>query len=874
MKKITLLFATMLAMSGMAFGQKEGKVILKKDLEIPYLPLKTISYSVVSQSSPNGNSVVINTRDSNGSAYLLDKNGKKIFSFKNNEKIENVFFYFNKENNIYNLLYCYHTENDERTKIDSIVFLNENYERVKNFDLCKKNSFLKSMDDGILYNDSLNKLTKYNVRGLEEWSYINSSDIELLNDKPPYLMRIDNFDKSSILIIDKNGVKKGLTTEDSFFEIYPTNDEGFWIITSNNREKKELVKYDSFGKETCRIKYKDLNLVSDNLQTMSDNSLVLSDFINQVIYFLKIEANGNVKRTNRENGQIKISNPIRYINLKVINEGVLMYSITYDSLINLSGGGQRRAFTTVVGQENLNFENLNWHKNVASSFDRPPNIEFQTDDGGLFQVSYIDLERTNVLKYIKLDGVEKWIYKNTVFPFYQVKKINQLVYVYSATSKYYLYLLDYKNGNVLLKKDNILMSLSDIKEDKLGNQYIKYSDPNCFETNCAKENLLVFKKDGTLFWQYSYQIFIGDNLYSGTIENSLVVNENGTVSTLNREADGNSYKYILRKISPCNDLNAISITGKTEACPTEKVKLSIQKEEGLTYQWQKDGKDIPNTKDVVYDFGESGTYTVIAKDELCGNSVTSNVLKLTIRPLPSTEITAPKSVFCDGEKVTIASKTNGTFFQWQKDGKDIPNATTGIYEVSQAGDYRVGVRDDKCPQVGYSNIYTIITKLLPEANISTDIKGVVYEPFTVKMSANSGTGLAYQWLKDDVIIPDETKAIYEAKKSGKYTVNVTYDGCTKRSDALTISILIPLSNQEEIGEETVQVYPNPNKGEFKIILPKSLKSADVQLFDTFGRERSLMYVGEQAQADGLVQGVYFLRIQKGERSVVNKIVIE
>ena len=336
----------------------------------------------------------------------------------------------------------------------------------------------------------------------------------------------------------------------------------------------------------------------------------------------------------------------------------------------------------------------------------------------------------------------------------------------------------------------------------------------------------------------------------------------------------NKNQYILRKISPCNDLNAISITGNTEACPTEKVKLSIQKEEGLTYQWQKDGKDIPNTKDVVYDFGESGTYTVVVKDELCKTQATSNEIKVTIRPLPNTEITAPKSTFCDGEKTTIASKTNGTFFQWQKDGKDIPNATTGIYEVSQAGDYRVGVRDDKCPQVGYSNIYTIITKLLPEANISTDIKGVVYEPFTVKMSANSGTGLAYQWLKDDVIIPDETKAIYEAKKSGKYTVNVTYDGCTKRSDALTISILIPLSNQEEIGEETVQVYPNPNKGEFKIILPKSLKSADVQLFDTFGRERSLMYVGEQAQADGLVQGVYFLRVQKGEKNVVNKIVIE
>lgn len=187
---------------------------------------------------------------------------------------------------------------------------------------------------------------------------------------------------------------------------------------------------------------------------------------------------------------------------------------------------------------------------------------------------------------------------------------------------------------------------------------------------------------------------------------------------------------------------------------------------------------------------------------------------MTIRQLPTAEITAPKSTFCDGEKTTIASKTNGIFFQWQKDGKDILNATTDIWEVSQAGNYRVGVRDDKCPQVGYSNIYTIITKLLPEANISTDMKGVVCEPLTVKMSANSGTGLAYQWLKDDVIIPNEKKLIYEAKKSGKYNVIVTQEGCIKRSDDLTISILIPLSNQEEVGDE-VKVYPNPSKGELK-----------------------------------------------------------
>ena len=96
----------------------------------------------------------------------------------------------------------------------------------------------------------------------------------------------------------------------------------------------------------------------------------------------------------------------------------------------------------------------------------------------------------------------------------------------------------------------------------------------------------------------------------------------------------------------------------------------------------------------------------------------------------------------------------------------------------------------------------------------------------------------------------------------------------KRSDALTISILIPLAKEEEIGEEAVQVYPNPNQGNFKIILPKTLKTGEIQLFDSFGRETLLKYTGEQAQVEGLTQGIYFLRVQKGEKSIVNKIVIE
>ena len=45
---------------------------------------------------------------------------------------------------------------------------------------------------------------------------------------------------------------------------------------------------------------------------------------------------------------------------------------------------------------------------------------------------------------------------------------------------------------------------------------------------------------------------------------------------------------------------------------------------------------------------------------------------LPLRPLPITEAKSTKTIFCEGEKTTITTITNGKFFQWQKDEKDIP----------------------------------------------------------------------------------------------------------------------------------------------------------------------------------------------------------
>ncbi|MEA5460189.1 hypothetical protein VB796_14120 [Arcicella sp. LKC2W] len=56
MKKFTLLFATLLAMFGDAFGQKEGKVLWEKKIdELDTKNMDTFFYRTSIFASPNGN---------------------------------------------------------------------------------------------------------------------------------------------------------------------------------------------------------------------------------------------------------------------------------------------------------------------------------------------------------------------------------------------------------------------------------------------------------------------------------------------------------------------------------------------------------------------------------------------------------------------------------------------------------------------------------------------------------------------------------------------------------------------------------------------------------------------------------------------------
>jgi hypothetical protein len=746
MRKIIFLLCAVLGVSGVAFGQKKPELLWEKE---------TVSFGFFGFgiSVTSTEKIILSDVTSDGKA-IYEKDGQ-IMQFPMKGKYSG--FYVGK-----NINWFYSPSRD------SVYIADKELNLIKEI----AGSYnLSEVSDGILdFSDT--KVIKYDFKGNLLWKYTSSKKIKesqkVLFLKEKLSSSLLELEEGGFLFFDKNGNSshipdlQGIVAADDK-QVFNTSDGGFWYASLNN-----FVKYDSGGKQTAYVDFEKENIkylqawtINKGTIINNDNALIVFQYKGQDMFFTKIEIDGKIKTISKQvNGFRGTTSP----KFQMINNDEFMFShIDFDSKRN-------------IGVVNFQKPESSWVKEVNSFFD-----DVFCEDSFLTFVRTKDNKTTNI-NIFDLKGNLAWAIAN-----------DSITNVIQAKSKKYIY-VDYNSSVAKYQISNgeKLWQFSKPKgvtvygisfEGADGNDYWYNSTGNGTD---AKIDLIKNKKK-TDFFKFPNTF---DQIHSPWI----IDYKNKAIITATSE----SFQQILRKYSTrcAYGLEATAeADGKTEVCTGTKVKLSTTKQDGLTYQWQKDGKDIPTFKDVVHDVEESGNYTVTVKDEICQSQTTSNPIKVTIKPTP-------------------------------------------------------------------------------EASISTDIKGVVYEPFTVKMSANTGTGLSYQWLKDDVIIPSETTANYEAKKSGKYNVSVSKDGCTKLSDALTISILIPLANQKEVGEEVVQIYPNPNKGEFKIILPKALKSADIQLFDSYGRERTLTYKGEQAQAEGLVIGAYFLRVSKDGKVVTSKLIIE
>lgn len=226
-------------------------------------------------------------------------------------------------------------------------------------------------------------------------------------------------------------------------------------------------------------------------------------------------------------------------------------------------------------------------------------------------------------------------------------------------------------------------------------------------------------------------------------------------------------------------------SGVTTICNGNTVLLTASTATGQTYQWKKDGVNIGgSTAQYTYIANAAGTYTCIVTNA-CG-SVTSNSIVLINGNISAAISTSNNTNLCGGSTATLtANAGTGLSYLWYRNAVST-GVNTQSYTVNTAGTYTCVV-SNTCGS-NTSNAIVITTGLAPVAAISSAGNNTVLCPSaSIVLSANTGTGLSYQWYRNGTIIGGATASTYLASTIGNYTciVSNTCGGTTSNSIGLT-----------------------------------------------------------------------------------------
>ncbi|MBI5385264.1 MAG: immunoglobulin domain-containing protein [Verrucomicrobia bacterium] len=250
----------------------------------------------------------------------------------------------------------------------------------------------------------------------------------------------------------------------------------------------------------------------------------------------------------------------------------------------------------------------------------------------------------------------------------------------------------------------------------------------------------------------------------------------------------------------------------------------------LTYRWQRNEQSFPATGSPILTLysvltNHAGDYRVVVSNAF--GMATSEVAHLTVTILPPVVTTPPRSLVADvGATPTFTVGVTGTWpfqYQWQRNGLDIPGATSSelyvaVSSTNQAGGYRVIVWNSA--GVATSAVATLTVLLRPPE--------ITQQPQTQTVEAGhtayfyiyttGGYPQFFQWQFNGQDLPGATNGYLNryaptTNETGDYRVVVTnvFGAATSQVARLTVEVYPPQiyqqpSSQSVDADGTAQLY--------------------------------------------------------------------
>ena len=241
-------------------------------------------------------------------------------------------------------------------------------------------------------------------------------------------------------------------------------------------------------------------------------------------------------------------------------------------------------------------------------------------------------------------------------------------------------------------------------------------------------------------------------------------------------------------------------------CEGQSVVLSVGAQgTALTYQWRRNGQNIPGATQATYQFmatlSDAGIYDVVVSNA-CG-SVTSDTVRVTVKERPRITQQPPASLtVCVGQSVTLRVTATGTGlrYQWRRNGTPIPGATQSSYTIAAVQPADSGIYDvvvsGECEPPAYSTQTELRVTGPPQIVEHPQSQSVrVGQSVTFRVQAQ-GQNLQYQWRKNGLAIagatqPQYTIAAAQLADAGLYDCLVWNECGQSVSQAAQLTVVQP-----------------------------------------------------------------------------------
>ena len=373
------------------------------------------------------------------------------------------------------------------------------------------------------------------------------------------------------------------------------------------------------------------------------------------------------------------------------------------------------------------------------------------------------------------------------------------------------------------------------------------TDSNSF---CIGDTLLLY---ATAFpgASYTWQLN-GITLSSGSAD-SFAATDSGTyrviVSAAGTPCPGISDDLKLSGRDPGFSV-AIDPIADSFLCSGDSITLtSTTSATGLSFQWQRNGINLPGATAPSYTASGTGLYRMKASDGGSCAAVTRTI-PVRVSPVPVAVISSPDPALaaCEADGIILNATTGPDYrYQWICSGRPLAGYTDSSMLATISGVYAVKIRNAaNCAAISEGLTVKIFPSPAPVL-VSTGLKLATTIPYA-----------AYQWYRDGILIPGATDDTLIVLRNGFYTVIVKGDNdCYGTSSALEInetSLDVPV-----IKPDVIRIYPNPVSDQLFIEVP--LISFTVSFHDITGRllleEHNLTLADLSKYSDG----IYLLSIR-------------